>query len=292
VETVSADATPVNVGATGAPHVSPPPPDFLTWPRFKWACGTLVSLAVTGLFLCAVLLPLVALLAAGMWAAVTFVYEIPGVADRFRAGDFPAVIRGLSALDLAGRTGFFSASYFLLLLALVVFFVGLLGRRRQHFYLIPGVFLAVLGVGGFIVAAQFLFASLHVAPLASAASRRLIVSYVAINAVMLAALLADLRPSRRARRRRARARERPLRMAHGAPGQESTPIGLGSPAVATIEPSGSEPEPEGIPSESSTAPASESDVVDEVADQAAAGVPSAEHAAASADETPAIVQAS
>jgi hypothetical protein len=288
VEIVSADAAaPADVATAGTPRVSPLPPDFLTWPRFKWACGTLVSLTLTGLFLCTVLLPLVALLAAGMWAAVTFVSEIPGVADKFRAGDFPAVIRGLSTLDLAGRTGFFSASYFLLLLALVVFFVGLLGRRRQHFFLIPGVVLAVLGVGGFIVAAQFLFASLHVAPLASATSRRLVVSYVAIDAVMLAALLADLRPSRRARRRHARERERLLRMTEGAPTQVIAPIGWGPPAVATIESSGSELEPEGTPSVSSAAPAPETDS----ADQAAADVPATEHAVAPADETPAIVQA-
>ena len=294
METVSADAAspPADVGATAAIRFTPLPPDFLTWQRFKWACATLVSLAVTGVVLCAALLPVIALLAAGVWAAVTFSYEIPSVGDRFRAGDFPAVMRGLNALDLAGRTAFFSASYFLLLLALVVFVVGLLGRRRQHFYLIPGVFLTVLGMGGFIVAAQFLLASLHLAPLASAISRRLIVSYIAVDAVALAVLVADFGPSRRARRRRARERERLVRMAEGEPAREIAPNDSKPPAVAAIElPPADGPQRPGDASTPAAAPAPETSAVEQV-DEVAAAMPAAQRAAPPADEAPTIEQAS
>lgn len=168
-----------------------------------FAASLVADVAVALLFL-----PPVAFVLAGLWGLIAYARALYAAWHVLTHWQLDAFFARLSAVDFAARVGLSGGAYVALLLALIVVFAGLLGRGHRRLFLLPGVVLAAPAAALFLFAAEAtheeVAARLHL----PAALAPLFTAYALLDAVVLAALLLDLRPRRR--RRRA---SRPLRAA-------------------------------------------------------------------------------
>jgi hypothetical protein len=157
----------------------------------------------------ALLLPVAALLVAGVWAAVAGARALWQLWQLLTAWQFDAVPASLATLTLAGRVALASTSFFALLLALVIVTAGLHGGPRR----LP---LLVVGVAFAAAAALACYAGLRLSldllapaiglPVALANA---LIAYALLDAIVLAAPLLDAPRVPGRSRRRARTRTSP-----------------------------------------------------------------------------------
>lgn len=110
----------------------------------RWLRRTLLALLYA---------PTLALLLVGLLAALGWLgglWHLVSLLVAHQLGQFGS---GYTRLDLAGRLGLLSASYLILLCALVVVSVGIRGRRWWRLYLVPGVPLSAAAAIVFLLAA-------------------------------------------------------------------------------------------------------------------------------------------
>jgi hypothetical protein len=157
--------------------------------------------AVNGLLVCVALLiflaPMVTFLVTLTWAAISAARSLYLLVDLVHARNFAAFGPQLHELNIALRLALLSAGYFALVSALIVLYVGVLGRRWRRTLLIPGLLLTIPSAVALALGAVLTGAVTGLPIQAQAA----IFLYVFFDAVALGCLLADTRaPVRRVRR--------------------------------------------------------------------------------------------
>lgn len=96
--------------------------------------------------------PTVALLLVGLLATLGWLSGLWHLVRLLVAHQLGQFDSGYTRLDLAGRLGLLSASYLIMLCALVVVAVGIRGRRWWRLYLVPGVPLSAVAAIVFLLA--------------------------------------------------------------------------------------------------------------------------------------------
>jgi hypothetical protein len=183
------------------------------------ALSAALSTAVAAATLAILFAPAIVFAVAGCWAVFTFANTLYTVWRLLEHWQLAEVFARLDIFDAADRVAVASAGYFALFFALVVLFAGLLGRRGQRLFLLPGLLFvipstALFGMGarltGEELAARWGFSSLLLTALTL---------YALLDAIVLAAYLTDLRPRRRGRavRRGGRQSDRPALKHDSAP---------------------------------------------------------------------------
>lgn len=212
-----------------------------------FSAALVADVAVALLFL-----PPVAFALAGLWGLIAYARALYAAWHVLTHWQLDAFFARLSAVDFAARVGLAGGAYVALLLALIVVFAGLLGRGPRRLFLLPGVVLAAPAAALFLFAAEATLEEVAARLHLPAALAPLLTAYALVDAVVLAALLLDLRPRRRRRRG-----SRPLRAAPAtrpiprlealpAPGQPAEPslalgtVGGSPPAIREATPEGGE----------------------------------------------------
>lgn len=188
------------------------------------------SAAVVGL-----ILPPVLFFFSGLWNTWTYITGIWTLWHEVTAWRIADMFTSLVAVDTASRFALTSVSYFALVFSFMVLFAGLLGRRWQHIFVVPGILLCAPTSVIFTVAATLSFSVLAARLHLPEWLQYPLVGYVLLDALLLAALLLDLRPATRrnwlARRRRRHeaaleavsfTRPTPLPLVHFGPSQSVT----------------------------------------------------------------------
>jgi hypothetical protein len=174
------------------------------------AAHTLLGYAAAAVVLLLLLAPPVAILIMGLWSSLAYVAALRMLYLHVVRYDLTASLSSLGALADAAGVGVLSAAYFALLFSTMVLMAGLLGSGWWRTSLAPGLVLTVFsglafGLGAHLTAAGA-GARLGIAPGVEAA----LTLYALFDALVLSAVLVDMRPpSRHAHRRRwARSRAR------------------------------------------------------------------------------------
>ena len=160
-----------------------------------------VTLAVVGL-----ILPPIIFLILGLWSTVTYVTGVWTLWHEVEAWRISDIFTSLVVVDTSSRFALAGVSYFTLVCSFIVLFAGLLGRRWQHFFVVPGVLLCAPSIVIFTVAATLSFSVLASRLYLPGWLQYPLIGYALLDALLLAALLLDLRPSTRQHIRRERRR--------------------------------------------------------------------------------------
>ncbi|HLY29417.1 MAG TPA: hypothetical protein VKQ36_00185 [Ktedonobacterales bacterium] len=156
-----------------------------------WPLGSF-SAFVVGM---ALLAPPLALLAGVVWTVITSMQAVITLVGLLYAHQYSQLVMPLSALDSASRITFAAVSYSALLGALIVLMAGLLGRRWARLFLASGALFTIAALLGCMVGFLLL------APLAAhvGLSQRETLGlgiYALLDAIILGAMLCDLRPGK------------------------------------------------------------------------------------------------
>lgn len=150
----------------------------------------LFSAAVVGL-----VVPPVLFLFTGLWSTWTYITGVWTLWKEITAWRIADLFTSLVAVDTSSRFALTSVSYFALVFSFMVLFAGLLGRRWQHMFVVPGILLCAPSVVAFAFAATLSFSVLATRLYLPGWLQYPLVGYVIVDALLLAALLLDLRPS-------------------------------------------------------------------------------------------------
>lgn len=160
------------------------------------------------LLLALIYAPTVALLLIGLLAALGWLSGLWHLVRLLVSHQLDQFGSGYTRLDLAGRLGLLSASYLIVLCALVVVVVGIRGRRWWRLYLVPGVLLSAAAAILFLLAAAAVQALLGLAD----GPWRLLVGLALADAVVVGARIGGIGAGPLGtRRQRLRRRLRPVR---------------------------------------------------------------------------------
>ncbi len=173
------------------------------WVRLRLALANvgdkMLSIAIVTAALIGLLLPPLIFLVSGLWNTVAYISGVWTLWHEITTWRIADMFTTLGAVDTSLRFAVAGVSYFALILSFIVLLAGLLGRRRQRVFLLPGLLLCAPIVVIFIFATTLSFSVLATRfPLAEWTQYPLI-SFVLLNALVLAALLLDLRPATRRR---------------------------------------------------------------------------------------------
>ncbi len=159
----------------------------------------MLSIAIFTAALIALLLPPLIFLVSGLWNTVAYISGVWTLWHEVKSWRIADMFTTLGAVDTSLRFAVAGVSYFALILSFIVLLAGLLGRRRQRVFLLPGLLLCAPIVVIFIFATMLSFSVLATRFHLTAWTQYPLVSFVLLNALVLAALLLDLRPSPRRR---------------------------------------------------------------------------------------------
>jgi hypothetical protein len=154
------------------------------------------TLAVTGL-----IVPPILFLVSGLWSTITYITGVWTLWHEVEAWRINDMFTALVAVDASSRFALAGVSYFTLIFSFIVLFAGLLGRRWQHMFVVPGVILCAPSIVIFTVAATLSFSVLAQRLYLPGWLQYPLIGYALVDALLLAALLLDLRPSAHRRKR-------------------------------------------------------------------------------------------
>lgn len=159
-----------------------------------------LSVAVFGITMVSLLVPPVVFFVSGVWGSVTYVSSVLTLWDEISTWRLADMFTSLAAVDTSGGFALAGVSYFALVFSFIVLFGGLLGHRWQRIFVMPGILLCAPNVIIFTFAATLSFSVLASRLLLPNWLKYPLIGYVLLNALLLAVMLLDLRPSRRRRR--------------------------------------------------------------------------------------------
>ncbi|MGZ6391384.1 MAG: hypothetical protein ACXWQZ_19265, partial [Ktedonobacterales bacterium] len=145
---------------------------------------TLFTVAVMGL-----ILPPIIFLILGLWSTVTYVTGVWTLWHEVEAWRINDMFTALVAVDTSSRFALAGVSYFTLVCSFIVLFAGLLGRRWQHIFVVPGVLLCAPSIVIFTIAATFSFSVLAPRLYLPGWLQYPLIGYALLDALLLAALL-------------------------------------------------------------------------------------------------------
>ena len=154
----------------------------------------LAALLVIALFLA---LPLLLALVAGSVGGVTCLLALVGAWQSFHAAHYQAIANDFPTIEDSAKIAFAGIAYLALLFALNVLIAGLIGRRRQHLYLIPGMLLTFPALVVFTISATLIIRMISGMTGQPELPFGIFFGYAGLAAVVLALLLTDLRTKRR-----------------------------------------------------------------------------------------------
>lgn len=154
-----------------------------------------LSSAIFGAAIAGLLVPPVAFLVSGVWSAVVYISGVWTLWQEIKAWRIADMFSTLVAVDTSSRFALAGMSYFALVFSFIVLFAGLLGRRWQRMYLLPGMLLSVPTVVIFTFAATLSYSVLASRFHLPGWAQYPLTGYIFLNALVLAVLLLDLRPS-------------------------------------------------------------------------------------------------
>ncbi len=160
---------------------------------------TMLSIAIFTAALIGLLLPPLIFLVSGLWNTVAYINGVWTLWHEVKSWRIADMFTTLGAVDTSFRFAVAGVSYFALILSFIVLLAGLLGRRRQRMFLLPGLLLCAPIVVIFILATMLSFSVLATRYDLAGWVQYPLISFVLVNALVLAALLLDLRPSTRRR---------------------------------------------------------------------------------------------
>jgi len=141
-------------------------------------------------------------LIAGSIAGVSCVYWLLQIQQAYVAGQYDLILSYLPTLTSAAEIVFASLAYVALLYGFSVLIAGLIGHRKQHFYIIPGSMLALSALLAFTVAAYLLVPDVAADTGWGTIPFVILFCCIGVNVAVLGLLVTDLRPDKRARRDR------------------------------------------------------------------------------------------
>jgi uncharacterized membrane protein len=142
--------------------------------------------------------PILALIAGGM-ACVSCLFWLFQMRQAYGAGQYDLILSDLPALSSAAKIAFASLAYLALLYGFTVLISGMIGHRRQHFYVVPGIMLSFPALVVFTIAAYLLIRALASDTDWGTLPFVILFSYIGIDAAALGLLVTDLRPNGGAR---------------------------------------------------------------------------------------------
>jgi len=145
--------------------------------------------------------PLLALIAGGL-AFASCVFWFVQIQQAYSAGQYDVILSDLPALSFAATITFASLAYLALLYGFSVLIAGLIGHRRQHFYIIPGSMLSFSALLAFTIAAYQLIPEFAADTSWGTIPFVILFSCIGVNVAALGLLVTDLRPARRTRKAR------------------------------------------------------------------------------------------
>jgi uncharacterized membrane protein len=158
--------------------------------------------ALTGVVTMAVILyapPALALIAGGIACASCVIWLVQ-IQQAYSAGQYDLIFSDLPALALAATVAFACLAYLALLYGISVLVAGLIGHRRQHLYIIPGIMLSFSALLAFTAAAYLLIPEIAADTGWGTLPFVILFSCIGVNVAALGLLVTDLRPGRRERR--------------------------------------------------------------------------------------------
>lgn len=159
-----------------------------------------LSIAVFSVALAGLLVPPAVFFVSGVWGSVTYVKGVLTLWDEISTWRLADMFASLAAVDTSGGFALAGVSYFALIFSFIVLFGGLLGHRWQRIFVMPGILLCAANVIIFTFAATLSFSVIASHFLLPDWLKYPLIGYVLLNALLLAAMLLDVRPSRRHRR--------------------------------------------------------------------------------------------
>jgi hypothetical protein len=152
----------------------------------------LVTITVVLLFA-----PLVLALVAGAIAVVNCLQYIILLWQAFKDAQYDAILTSIPALGNAAKIVGACLAYLALMFAMNVLISGMIGHRKQHFYIIPGLVLALPALLAYAVASYLLIGLLAEVSGWGDLPFVILFGYIGVNAAWLGLLITDLRPTPR-----------------------------------------------------------------------------------------------
>jgi hypothetical protein len=198
---------------TVASHASPSPSEAAPphrrkkdrrHPILRWLLGVgkeFLLLALLTVTLVLLFAPVALALVAGAIAVVSCLQHIVLLWQELKGAQYDAILTSLPALGEAAMIVCASLAYLALLFAMNVLISGMIGHRKQHFYIIPGLVLSLVALLAYTVATYLLVGVLASVTGWGELPFVILFGYIGVNAAWLGLMITDLRPvSRRLRR--------------------------------------------------------------------------------------------
>ncbi len=167
----------------------------------RWLLGVgdeLVQMAVPSAVAVLLFAPALLAVIAAAIGVVDCLLSLVQIGMDFKAGWYPAVLAELPALRVATELAFMGLAFLALLYSMNVLMAGMIGRRWQHLYLIPGVILSLPALVAYSAAAYLLTPILEDATGWGTLTFVILFGYMGLDAAILGLLATDLRsPGRR-----------------------------------------------------------------------------------------------
>lgn len=160
-----------------------------------------LSIAIFIAVVVGLLMPPVILFFSALWNTVAYITGVWALWNEIKTWHIADLLAALVAVDTASRFALAGASYFSLVFSFMVLFAGLLGRSWRRIFVVPGVLLCTPSVVIFTFTATLSFSVLAARMHLPGWLQYPLIGYALIDALLLAALLLDLRPSSRRTRR-------------------------------------------------------------------------------------------
>jgi hypothetical protein len=144
--------------------------------------------------------PVVLAVVAGGIAVVSFFQSTLQLWQAYNDAHFDALLTIFPAMESAAKIVCVCLAYLALLFAMNVLISGMIGRRKQHLYVIPGLALSLPALLAYGVASYLMIGALASVTGWGELPFVLLFGYIAVNAAWLGLLITDLRPVRGRRR--------------------------------------------------------------------------------------------
>jgi hypothetical protein len=207
-------------------------------PILRWLLGVgeefllLVLLTVTFVLSFA---PVLLALVGGGIALVDCLQHIILMWQAFKDAQYDVILTALPTLGSAVKIVCASLAYLALLFAMNVLISGMIGQRKQHLYIIPGLVLSLLALLAYTVASFILIGTLASMTGWGELPFVILFGYIGVNAAWLGLMITDLRPASRRLRR-----EQPYDLP-GSPWRAGQKETKAAPAVSESASPGEEP---------------------------------------------------
>ncbi|MGZ3681805.1 MAG: hypothetical protein ACXVDI_24860, partial [Ktedonobacterales bacterium] len=119
-----------------------------------------LSVIIFTIALVGLILPPIIFFILGIWSTLTYVTGVWTLWHEVKAWRISDMFTSLVVVDTSSRFALTGVSYFALVFSFMVLFAGLLGRRWQHIFVVPGVLLCAPSIVIFTVAATLSFSVL------------------------------------------------------------------------------------------------------------------------------------